>query len=154
MVHEPPPPGLRVGGNGPTAGEFSALRAGARAGQGLSTDTSLGTRLPGVDRGRSGEMVAGRVVSREAGEDGEARLQLAAHYGAISHFDPGVSLQLIRIARYPIEKFAGDVAAAQHEVRGEALRKTDEGEGDVTHHCVHRPLNAAKRLCRLRLRKR
>ncbi len=74
------------------------------------------------------------------------RFNVAAHHGAISYFDPGVSLKLIRLARDAIEELARDVAAAKHEVRGQALRETHKGERGVTHHRLDRPLNPAQSL--------
>ena len=96
----------------------------------------------------------GALALREGSEDREARLEFAAHHGTISDLDPGVSLKLIRVAGDAIEELAGDVAAAKHEVRGQALRETDKGQGGVTGDSLDRPLNPAKSLRRLLLRDR
>jgi len=77
------------------------------------------------------------------------RLDFAPHDGTVSDFDPGVGLKLIRIARDSIEELAGDMAAVEHEVSGEALRKTDKSKRDVAHHSADRPLNPAEDLGRL-----
>ena len=72
----------------------------------------------------------------EGGEHREVRFNIAPHHGAISYFNPGMSLKLVRLARDAIEEFARDVAAAKHEVRGQALRETHKGERGVTHHSL------------------
>jgi hypothetical protein len=55
-------------------------------------------------------------MSRESVENGELRLDFPAHHSAITYLHPGVGRKLIRPARDAVEKFAYDVAAAQHEV--------------------------------------
>ena len=79
----------------------------------------------------------------EGGEDCKVGLNIAAHHGAISHFDPGVSLEMICFPGNAIEELARDVPAAKHKVRGQALRETHKGEGGMAHHSVDRPLNSA-----------
>jgi hypothetical protein len=59
------------------------------------------------------------MLLRERVENRELRLDLAAHYGAITDLHPGVGCKLIRLTRHAVEKFAHDVAAPKHEVSGE-----------------------------------
>ena len=85
-------------------------------------------------------------MSRESVKDGELRLRLAAHNGAITDLYPGVCCKLIRFTRDPVEKLAHNMAASKHKVSRERTRKTHEGKRRVPYHSVNRPLNAANRL--------
>ncbi len=139
VVDESYPSGLRVGGDRSASGKLSALQPGVVAGQGVPTDPSLGPAHIWSPRWTHWRNSCSRIddAHREkVVRDGEARLDIAAHHGAISHFNPGVSLKLIRLARDAIEELARNVAAAKHEVRGQALRETHKGERGVTHHSV------------------